>query len=33
MRLSEASKGFGGFGLASWIETACGVAVRIGPPR
>ena len=26
MRLSEASKGFGGFGLAGWIETAwcCG---------
>ena len=22
MRLSEASKGFGGFGLAGWIETA-----------
>ena len=26
MRLSEASKGFGGLGLAGWIETAscCG---------
>ena len=28
MRLPEASKGFGGFGLADWIETAYRDAIQ-----
>ena len=28
MRLSEASKGFGGLGLAGWIETAYRDAIQ-----